>query len=102
MLRLRDFGKDNARGQVDFPKLKRGGVDASFFALYIPARLGCGDAAFAYMQSLLDETERQVAANPELCAILTSAPSPAPRPMWPPTRLQAAFRCSWGSRTALR
>lgn len=68
MLRLRDFGKDNARGQVDFPKLKRGGVDASFFALYIPARLGCGDAAFAYMQSLLDETERQVAANPELCA----------------------------------
>jgi len=73
MLRLRDFGKDNVRGQVDFPKLRRGGVDASFFALYVPARLGCGAEAAAYMQRLLDETERQVAANADQCAFARSA-----------------------------
>ena len=39
ILRLRDMGTDNAIGHVDFPKLKRGGVDASFFALYVPAEL---------------------------------------------------------------
>lgn len=71
MLRLRDFGKDNTRGQVDFPKLKRGGVDASFFALYIPARLNSDDAA-AYMQRLLAETHRQLAANPDKCALAMS------------------------------
>ena len=32
MVRLRDDGVDNAMAQVDFPKMVRGGVDASFFA----------------------------------------------------------------------
>ncbi len=36
MLRGRDIGTDNKTGHVDFPKLKAGGVDASFFALYTP------------------------------------------------------------------
>ena len=35
--RLRDLRLDNSRGQVDFPKMKRGGVDAAFFAIYTPA-----------------------------------------------------------------
>ena len=61
MLRLRDFGADNPRGQVDFPKMKRGGVDASFFALYIPAELPV-DQAREHMWRLLAELERQVAA----------------------------------------
>ena len=39
MLRGLDLDKDNAYGHVDFPKLRRGGVDASFFALYTPADL---------------------------------------------------------------
>ena len=34
MMRGRDIGIDNERGHVDLPKLKAGGVDASFFALY--------------------------------------------------------------------
>lgn len=62
MLRLRDFGKDNKFAQVDFPKMVKGGVDASFFALYIPASLG-QEEAYAYAMRLLDETDRQVAAN---------------------------------------
>ena len=40
--RLRDLRKDNPRAQVDFPKLKRGGVDGAFFAIYVPASLGDG------------------------------------------------------------
>lgn len=33
MMRGRDIGKNNSRGHVDLPKLKAGGVDASFFRL---------------------------------------------------------------------
>lgn len=37
LLRSRDISIDNSNGHVDFPKLRRGGVDGSFFALYTPA-----------------------------------------------------------------
>ena len=36
LLRGRIIGRDNPYGHVDFPKLRRGGVDGSFFALYTP------------------------------------------------------------------
>lgn len=65
MLRLRDFGQDNRRGQVDFPKMKRGGVDASFFSLYIAPCRGIGADALRYADSLLDTVDRQVAENPD-------------------------------------
>ncbi len=72
MLRLRDFGKDNARGQVDFPKMLRGGVGASFFAAYVPASLS-GKAATDYACRLLDATDSQLIANPDKVAKATSA-----------------------------
>lgn len=62
MYRLRDFGIDNERGQVDFPKMKRGGVDSSFFAIYVPASRGPQEAT-AYADDLIDAVERQLAAN---------------------------------------
>lgn len=37
ILRGRDLGKDNQRGHVDFPKIIKGGVDCTFFALYTPS-----------------------------------------------------------------
>ncbi|MBQ6244956.1 MAG: dipeptidase [Bacteroidales bacterium] len=61
MVRLRDFALDNAFAQVDFPKMARGGVDASFFAAYVPAAL-TGQAATDWARKLLDEAQRQVAA----------------------------------------
>ena len=67
MLRLRDFGVDNARGQVDFPKMHRGGVDASFYALYIPAGMDEA-AARSHAARLMAELQRQVLAYPGLCA----------------------------------
>lgn len=72
MYRLRDFGKDNAFAQVDFPKMKRGGVSASFFALYIPARLD-GPAAYAYARELLSALKAQLDANKDSVALATSA-----------------------------
>lgn len=51
--RLRDVNKDNPPfAHVDFPKLRKGGVNASFFALYIPCSYG-PDAATAYALKLL-------------------------------------------------
>ena len=61
MVRLRDFALDNAFAQVDFPTMARGGVDASFFAAYVPAVL-TGQAATDWACKLLDEAQRQVAA----------------------------------------
>ena len=39
ILRLRDLAVDGEYAHVDFPKLRRGGVDGAFFALYTPASL---------------------------------------------------------------
>ena len=39
LIRLRNIGIDNRHGHVDFPKLRRGGVGGSFFALYTPAEM---------------------------------------------------------------
>ena len=69
ILRLRDLSKDNEYAHVDFPKLKRGGVDGAFFALYIPAGLDSdAEAAFAYAVRLLDGVNDTLAANGTLAA----------------------------------
>lgn len=70
--RLRDIGKEDAHAQVDFPKLQRGGVDASFFAAYIPSSLA-PDAATRYALELIACTKDAVAANSDVVAIATTA-----------------------------
>lgn len=67
MLRLRDFSVDNKFAQVDFPKMKKGGVSASFFAAYVPASKQ-GEEARAYAHSLLDALDVQVKANADKVA----------------------------------
>ena len=67
MLRLRDFGRDNAFAQVDFPKMRRGGVEASFFALYVPARLSA-EEGLAYLERLLGSLQGQLAAHADQAA----------------------------------
>lgn len=59
MLRLRDFSIDNPHAQVDFPKMKRGGVDCSVFALYIPARFDAAQA-LSYARRLLNAVDNQL------------------------------------------
>lgn len=65
MYRLRDFAVDNEYAQVDFPKMKRGGVDAAFFAAYVPARLQ-GEEATAYANALLDCLDAQMERNADV------------------------------------
>lgn len=55
ILRLRDLRVDSDHSQVDFPKLRRGGVDGAFFALYTPASFGPAEAR-EYADKLLDAT----------------------------------------------
>lgn len=73
MLRLRDFSCDNDLAQVDFPKMKRGGVDASFFALYVPASLKA-EQALAYTRKLLEVTLQQLSSCRGLARLTLSAP----------------------------
>ena len=62
ILRLRDLSVDNHHAHVDFPKLKRGGVDGAFFALYVPGSMQT-EEAFGYACALLDGVENSVAEN---------------------------------------
>ena len=74
ILRLRDLGLDNEYAHVDFPKLKRGGVDGAFFALYVPAELDCDPGkAYEYAMSLLDGVSTTLATYPSIAALATSA-----------------------------
>ncbi|MBQ6086595.1 MAG: dipeptidase [Bacteroidales bacterium] len=75
LLRGRDLSKDNVRGHVDFPKLRRGGVDASFFALYTPAWFS-PDRATRYALEMLAAVNDALASNPGE-AVLTRTPAEA-------------------------
>lgn len=71
LLRLRDPGLDNPYAQVDFPKLKRGGVDGAFFALYTPAE-AAPDAATRYALEMLSATYDAAGAYPDKVALAFS------------------------------
>ena len=71
IVRLRDLGVDNRYGHVDFPKLRRGGVDASFFALYTSKELS-PDAATRYSLEMMAGVFDAVSAHPEEVAMAFS------------------------------
>jgi len=68
LIRLRDPGADNAYGHVDFPKLRRGGVGGSFFALYTPAGMS-PDGATRYALEMLSAVYDSVERYPEMVAM---------------------------------
>ena len=63
IVRGRDLSKDNENAHIDIPKLKRGGVDAAFFALYIPARLS-ENAAYECALRQYEAVKDVVQSNP--------------------------------------
>ena len=71
LIRLRDPGLDNEYGHVDFPKLRRGGVGGSFFALYTPAEM-VPDAATRYALEMLSAVYDSVERYPDLAAMAFS------------------------------
>lgn len=52
IIRLRNLQADNPFAQVDIPKMKAGGIDASFFALFTPGTMQ-PDAATRYALEML-------------------------------------------------
>lgn len=73
ILRLRDLSKDNDHAHIDFPKLRKGGVDGAFFALYVPARYDDDpDAAMAYAAKLMEVTKEAVMKNSDKAVLCLS------------------------------
>ena len=70
--RLRNIGIRNLRGQVDLPKMREGGVDGAFFALYVPPALGPAEAT-SYAMELLADVRDALAANRDKAVLVTSA-----------------------------
>lgn len=75
LLRLRDIGIDNPHAHVDFPKLRQGGVDGAFFALYTPAEMA-PDTATRYALQMLSAVYDAVDDNADVAA-LTFSPEEA-------------------------
>lgn len=74
ILRLRDMSVDNGHAHVDFPKLKKGGVDAAFFALYVPSSYDSDpDAGLAYFEGMLDLLRRSINENASSAAFAFTA-----------------------------
>ena len=71
LIRLRNVGIDNRYGHVDFPKLRRGGVGGSFFALYTPAEMA-PDAATRYALEMISAVYDAVDENPDYAALAFS------------------------------
>ena len=71
LIRLRNIGIENRYGHVDFPKLKRGGVGGSFFALYTPAEMA-PDAATRYALEMISAVYDAVDDNPDYAALAFS------------------------------
>ncbi len=71
LVRLRNLALDNELAQIDYPKLKKGGVDASFFALYTPPKMA-PDAATAYCLKMLSKVYDSLDENPQTAALALS------------------------------
>src|SRR5438270_13186424 len=56
-----DLGAVNTRGMLDYPRMKAGGLDAEFFAAYVPAKYANNGAA-AYCMKIM-ETIHEMADN---------------------------------------
>lgn len=54
---------------MDFPKMLRGGVDAAFFALYVPPEVPVGEESFAYAAHLLELSAQALDANSDKAAL---------------------------------
>ena len=74
LYRLRDLGIDHPYAHVDFPKMRRGGVDGAFFALYTILGKQCPtpDAATRYALEMISLVYDAADACPETAALAFS------------------------------
>src|SRR4051794_38921659 len=66
-----DLGVWNTFGMVDYPRMKAGGVDAEFFAAYVPAKYANKGAA-AYCMRIMETIHEMVDGYPAWAGFATS------------------------------
>ncbi len=59
-----DLGAWNKRGHFDYPRMKAGGLDAEFFAAYVPAKYAQNGAA-VYCMKIMETIHEMVDAYPQ-------------------------------------
>jgi len=67
-----DMGVENDKGYVDLPRMKKGGLDGEFMAVFIPqGKLDSTgrEAAFQKANAIIDLIEKQCNANKSLCEL---------------------------------
>ena len=75
--RLLDEGFDlaprDAKGHIDLPRMKEGGLDAGFMSIYVDMRAYQGEAATKRALQLIDTVYEQAQRHPDQLAVATSA-----------------------------
>jgi membrane dipeptidase len=66
-----DLGVANTRGHFDYPRMKAGGLDAEFFAAYVPASYANKGAA-AYTMKIMETIHEMTDAYPAMVRFATS------------------------------
>jgi membrane dipeptidase len=66
-----DLGAWNAKGEVDYPRMKAGGLDAEFFAAYVPAKYANKGAA-AFCITIMETIHEMVNRYPSWARFATS------------------------------
>jgi len=66
-----DLGVANARGHFDYPRMKAGGLDAEFFAAYVPGKYANKGAA-AYCMKIMEAIHEMTDAYPTWVRFATS------------------------------
>src|ERR1700719_1007995 len=66
-----DLGAVNTRGMVDYPRMKAGGLDAEFFAAYVPAKYANNGAA-AYCMKIMETIHEMADMYPAWVRFATS------------------------------
>jgi len=66
-----DLGALNTRGHFDYPRMKAGGLDAEFFAAYVPAKYANKGAA-AYCMKIMETIHEMVDMYPNWVRFATS------------------------------
>lgn len=68
-----DLGPRDARGHVDLPRMKEGGLDAAFFSIYVDMDRYPGEAATRRALRLIDSVYTQVERHPDQLLMAVSA-----------------------------
>ncbi|HEY8131037.1 MAG TPA: membrane dipeptidase, partial [Thermoanaerobaculia bacterium] len=60
-----DLGVWNTRGHFDYPRMKAGGLDAEFFAAYVPRETVAKNGAAAYCMKIMETIHEMVDKYPQ-------------------------------------